>query len=624
VDVSPTEGVLPDQVARWVARLVQLAGLIDIVSVVMPASRVRIRLMSEILPVAGVRTAGAATAAVGLLLVVLGNGLRRRKRRAWYVATGLAGASVVLNLAKGLDIDGALVSVGLLALLIAARGAFRAAADPGSRWRALAAVAGFSAAGIGLGLAEIAARESWLVGNPPFSAWLSFAALGLVGVSGSLRFAHPETGDLVSLTTGLFGLLAVGSGLLLLLRPGAPRPVRTAADERQLRDLLARHGEQDSLGYFSLRRDKSLIWSPSGKAAVAYRVVRGVSLAAGDPIGDPEAWPGAIRAWLEEARQHAWVPAVLGCGETGARVYRRHGLDALELGDEAVVEVAQFTLDGRPMRAVRQAVGRVERAGYPCQIGYQRDLPEWCVAAATQAADRLRDGDVERGFSMALSRVGDPADSDCLLALAWDAGGQLRAMLQFVPWGDDGISLDLMRRDRTSDNGLIEYLVVSVLRQAPALGIRRVSLNFAVLRWVLENGQRLGAGPVLRGWRRLLIAASRFWQIETLYRANAKYRPCWRPRYLCYPTARDLPRIGLAALIAEAFIVPPRPRRRPRRPSTEKPLEELAAAPAAGDAGGRDNAGHGGDSEQDGGRGQRVAGVAVERAADRPHRPVAG
>ncbi|NEE50632.1 DUF2156 domain-containing protein, partial [Streptomyces sp. SID8455] len=92
------------------------------------------------------------------------------------------------------------------------------------------------------------------------------------------------------------------------------------------------------------------VWSPTGKAAVVYRVVGGVSLASGDPIGDPEAWPGAIEPWLAEAREHGWIPAVMGASEEAGTVYARHGMDALELGDEAIVETADFTLDGRAMR----------------------------------------------------------------------------------------------------------------------------------------------------------------------------------------------------------------------------------------------------------------------------------
>jgi len=451
------------------------------------------------------------------------------------------------------------VSAALLAVLIATRRQFSAIADPGSRWRAVRASAGFAAAGFVLGFVEIAIRENRLVGHPGVAQWAEEAALGLVGVSGPLRFARPLGAEAVSLSTGAFGLLACGAAAVLLLRPGSRRPERTGAEEKRLRDLLDRYGDADSLGYFALRRDKSLMWAPSGRAAVAYRVVNGVSLAAGEPVGDRSAWPEAIGAWLADCAAHGWTPGVLACGKAGGTAYRRSGLDVIELGDEAILDVETFCLQGRPMRAVRQAVNRMRRAGYACTVARQRDLPPDVLAEAARAVDELRDGPVERGFSMALSRFGDPADGNCLLVLCRDAAGRLRGLLRFVPWGSDGLSLDLMRGDRTADNGLTELMVVSAVEASRPFGVRRISLNFAVLRSVFARAEELGAGPVLRIWHRVLRLASRLWQIESLYRANAKYQPRWEPRYLCFPTARDLPRIAVAVLSAEAFL----PGRRP-------------------------------------------------------------
>lgn len=343
----------------------------------------------------------------------------------------------------------------------------------------------------------------------------------------------------------------------LVLRPAQPIARLGPDDEQRMRELLNRFGREDSLGYFALRRDKSVIWSTTGKACVTYRVVSGVMLASGDPLGDPEAWPGAITEFLAEAARHAWTAAVMGCSERAGTAWARAGLAVLEIGDEAVIEVAEFTLQGRAVRNVRQAVTRVERAGYQVRVSRVADLgPDELLAMKRQSA-AWRGAETERGFSMALGRLGDVQDPDCIVATAWK-DGRLRAFLHFVPWGDDGLSLDLMRRDRTADNGLNELLIARSLEAAPQLGCARVSLNFAVFRSALERGDRLGAGPVLRTWRAVLILASRWWQIESLYRFNAKFRPIWEPRFVCYPGARDLPRVGLAALEAEAFLVRPR------------------------------------------------------------------
>jgi lysyl-tRNA synthetase class 2 len=235
---------------------------------------------------------------------------------------------------------------------------------------------------------------------------------------------------------------------------------------------------------------------------------------------------------------------------------REAGLRALELGDEAVIEVADFTLDGRAMRNVRQMARRVERAGYVTDMRRVADMSPEEIADIRRQAAEWRGAEVERGFSMALGRFGDPDDGSCVAVTA-RKDGRLAAVLHFVPWGRDGLSLDLMRRDRDADAGLNELLIVTALRGAREMGVSRVSLNFAVFRSALERGGRLGAGPVMRAWRHLLLIASRWFQIESLYRFNAKFHPLWEPRFVCYPTARDLPRVALAALEAEAFIVWP-------------------------------------------------------------------
>ncbi|AGL16777.1 hypothetical protein L083_3267 [Actinoplanes sp. N902-109] len=539
---------------RAIARLVQLAGVIDVATAVLPPRHGRMVTVLEFVPAAGILSARTATTVAGLLLIYVGAGLRRGKHRAWQVATWLSAAAAVLHLVKGLDYGAAALSLLLLVMLLATRDRFGALADRRNRWRALAALLGFAGAGFVLGLLEIAVRGNRLIGTPGVVDWAKESALGLIGLDGPVHFRHTWGAEAVSYTTGAYGLLAVAVALVVLLRPGSRTPERTAADEIHLRHLLVRYGSADSLGYFALRTDKSLIWAPDRTAVIAYRVVNGVSLASGDPVGSPAGWPAAIAAWLADATAHGWTPAVLGCSRPGGRAYRRAGLDVVELGDEAVVDATTFTLDGRSMRGVRQAVNRIRRAGYTCGVTRQSDLDDERLRDVLHAADAFRDGHTERGFSMALSRLGDPSDGDCLLVLCHDPTGRLRGLLQFVPWGPDGLSLDLMRADRSADNGLIEFMVATALQSAAAAGVRRLSLNFAVLRSVFARAEELGAGPVLRLWHRLLKAASRLWQIESLYRANAKYCPDWQPRYLCFPVARDLPRIAVAALSAEAFL----------------------------------------------------------------------
>ncbi|WP_083473812.1 phosphatidylglycerol lysyltransferase domain-containing protein [Frankia sp. R43] len=578
---------------RWIPRVAALLtlaiGLLDMASAVTPGWRSRLDDLRALLPMAVSRQASAFTVVVGMLLVLLSAGLRRRKRRAWRATVVLLAVSVVLHVLKGLDYEEATGSAALLAALVVTRREFRAKGDPTTRWRAIGVGSFLAVVSIVVGLVLLRLRHDRIVGPHPLSAQLEQVVLGMVGIQGPLMFVSARFADLVFRILLTMGVLTIVSTGYLALRPPEPRPMLTEEDEARVRVLLARRGADDSLGYFVLRSDKSVVWSPSGKACVAYRVVSGVMLASGDPLGDREAWPGALTEFLREAADHAWVPAVIGCSEAGGLAWTRAGLSVLEIGDEAILDTATFSLEGRSMRNVRQAVARVERAGYTAVIQRVNELTPQDLALLRSQVARWRGSETERGFSMALGRIGDPADGDCVVVTAYSAGAppadqetpgtaapddaalppeeakpdetaepRPRAVLHFVPWGRDGLSLDVMTRDRSADNGVNEFLIVQAVRQAQQLGVRRISLNFAVFRSAIERGERLGAGPMIRWWRGLLIFLSRWFQIDSLYRFNAKFSPTWSPRYVCYPTTTDLPRIALAMLEAEAFLVWPR------------------------------------------------------------------
>lgn len=543
---------------RIVGTIVYAVAALNIASGLTHGFRGRAHWLGSFLPWGLGNLAAAGMVVFGVLLALLGHALKRRKHRAWRAAVPLTVAATILD-AVHARLGIATASAILLYLLLRHRDEFYAAGDPTTRWRALwTAVALFVGSTL-IGLGMLAWYEREVVGGWP-GVWLAMQQvwLGMVGVSGDLVFRQGRFEDFISDVLLGLGVVTVLVPIVLALRSPRPLPHLSDEDAAAIRTMLPQ--APDSLGYFNLRSDKSVLWSDTHKAAVAYRVVGGVMLASGDPIGDPEAWPGAMTNFLLEADRHAWVPAALGCSERAGRAWQRlTDFAAVELGDEAVVDTEAFSLSGRAMRNVRQMVTRVRRAGYETRIVRVRDMSATARDELLHDAEAWRGSETERGFSMALGRVADPRDPDALVVLAVHEG-VVRGFLQFVPWGSDGISLDLMRRDREAEAGVNELLIVSVLEAAQGLGIRRVSLNFAAFRSVFERAERLGAGPITRGMRRLLGLGSRWFQLESLYRFNSKFQPRWIGRFLVYP-AGTLPRVALAALRAEAFVSWPSPPR---------------------------------------------------------------
>ncbi|MFF4037547.1 bifunctional lysylphosphatidylglycerol synthetase/lysine--tRNA ligase LysX [Streptomyces sp. NPDC001816] len=590
-------GWVPEAFATLFAALGLLCALLAIFAPLRRLLRPLVRALDLLLvPI-------SANLAYAVFLFLLAAATGARKKVAWWLVVvylGLVVAGDILGVALGQYTESvpSLVLCGLLLLLlVTARKEFYAASRRGAVWRAL----GVLLAGLAVAILAGWGLVALFPGTLPQSQHLAWAADRVCGglVSNSAFDGRPPRR--VTFLLGLFGALALLNAAATLFRSQRLEAALHGDEEARIRALLGAYGERDSLGYFATRRDKAVVFSSSGKAAVTYRVEAGVCLASGDPVGDPEAWPHAIEAWLDMARRHAWAPAVMGASEDGARAYARAGLGALQLGDEAILHVPGFDLAGRDMRVTRQAVHRVRRTGATCRIRRHATLTDHEMEEIVDKADAWRDTETERGFSMALDRLGDPADGDCLLVEALSDDGRLLALLSFVPWGRDGVSLDLMRRDRAAPNGVMEFMVAELCAAAQKIGVHRISLNFAVFRSVFEEGARIGAGPVLRLWRRMLLFFSRWWQLEALYRSNAKFQPEWYPRFICYGETASLARIGLASGIAEGFVSVPSLRKlwgkghpKPgQRPATTEGLPSLTvlglegggeAGPAAPDA----------------------------------------
>ena len=502
------------------------------------------------------------------VLALLAAALAARKRIAWWILVLYMVAAVGWNIvdiaARGetwMRETGEMIGLGFhvaaIVFLLLARKQFWAKVRRGALLKAAATLVISMSVGTLIGWALLELFPGSLAREDRFLYALNRVS-AFAGASSDSFSGHPHV--FVNALLGLFGALALMVAAIVLFRSQRAENALTGEDESAIRGLLELWGKNDSLGYFATRRDKAVVFAPNGRAAITYRVEVGVCLASGDPVGDPKAWPQAIEEWLALCQTYGWAPGVMGASSTAAQAFRESGLNALQLGDEAILYPDAFRLSGPDMRAVRQAVTRARRAGATVRIRRHRDIDSEEMARVIARAEAWRDTQSERGFSMALGRLGDPADGDCLLVEAvQNAAGkdEVVAMLSLVPWGNNGASLDLMRRSPRSPNGTIELMVSELCMQCEGIGVTRISLNFAMFRSAFEQGAQLGAGPVARLWRGLLVFFSRWWQLETLYRSNMKYQPEWVPRYACYEDARLVPRVGIASVIAEGFLVLP-------------------------------------------------------------------
>jgi lysyl-tRNA synthetase class 2 len=497
-------------------------------------------------PLAAMRLSHALAIPAASTLLVTGVYLGRRRRRALYLAIALLVALAVLNILKGLDVEEAIADLVAAGLLWLGRGSFYVEHDSLTTRGTMPKIAALI-----VGTAAIAATSVWIAAGQHATvdavAWTS--ADLLLWQHAPLTF-HDEFGQLGPALGVLSGaaLLACAS---IAFRPLAgPRGLPDAIARAAAARLVRAHGT-DTLAYFKLRRDKHYLFSSDRRSFLGYRIVNGVLLVSGDPVGPLETIPGLLRELGDFAERRGLTLAALGVSAHLRPLFAQLGLRSLYIGDEAVVHTADFSLEGRAIRKVRQSVSRLERSGYSVEVYALSALDQATLQQLEAVSDDWRGNTAERGFSMALDELRHDEHGDTTIVIARDETGRPRGFLQFVPsFGRAAASLALMRRERATPNGLMEFLIVRSIEALRERGVEEISLNFAAFARLIEKPRNAAE----RSARKFISAADRYFQIESLYRFNAKFFPQWQPRYFLYDGVRRFPRAALAALRAEGQL----------------------------------------------------------------------
>jgi lysyl-tRNA synthetase class 2 len=502
----------------WLPRLAALAagflGLVNIASALTPNIRWRGHLLLQYEPVEWMRLFHALALPAGAALLLVAPYLLKRRRRAWQAALVLMLVLGVFDLLKGLDFEETLLTWASAAILV--RGG-----------------------------------RSFPVRHDPITVRSAIWRVPLIGLAGTLTVALAAPG---SLGVHVIAILTLLAAAYATFRPlAAPRALPGPGARQAAAALVQAHGT-DTLSFFKLRTDKHYFFSDDRRAFVGYRIENGVLLLSGDPVGPPGTFPELLRQLRAFADIRGLRLGAVGASERLRPLYEQLGLRTIYLGDEAVIELERFSIEGRAIRKVRQSVSRLRKAGYRAELHELPSLEPGAIAEIEDVIERGREGAPERGFSMAMDSFRGDHEHETMVVVARDEKDRIRGVLHFVPcYGRATVSLSFMRRDPQTPNGLTEFLVVQAVELLRSRGLTEMSLNFAAFaRYMHSPETRLE-----RALGRVAALANPFFQIESLYRFNAKFFPRWEPRYLVYEGAFGLPRAGIAALWAEGQLWKP-------------------------------------------------------------------
>lgn len=534
------QGVVPAA-----AVLTALMGLVDVLSALTPSAHSRLLVLEKYSPLQVTHGGHLTSALSGFALLLLAAGLGRRKRVARFLTILVLAGSIVVHLLKGLDYEEASLATILMLALLAARANFHARSDPPSVRQAfltlLVAIAFTLAYGVaGFYLLDRHFRVSFGLGAAIRQTIVMFTQYynpGLEPITGFGRYFADSIYTVAVVTTGY--------AMLLLIRPVLARGHASASERALARVIVQQHG-RSSLGRLVLMDDKLYDFSPGG-SLIGYVVKGRAALALGDPIGPRSDLANAIHAFKSKCARNDWYPVFYQVFPDNLTHYRRAGLSALQIGQEAIVELANFSLEGGKRRNIRASVNKMRRLGYSAAV-LEPPHPAALLHQLNEVSDEWLS---DRGGSEMRFSVGwfdTDYLNDCPILVVRSPDGRIEAFANIVLEArPDEITADLMRHRAAAESGQMDFLFVSLFDWAKAQGYARFNFGLSGLSGI---GQRPGDPAIERALHFAFEHLNQFYNFKGLHAYKSKYDPLWEPRFLIYPSVGSLPAVGAALIRA--------------------------------------------------------------------------
>ncbi len=533
----------------WIAALLTATvGVINLLSAATPGLSARVEWLQQIFPFEVRAGAHIFAAMTGFLLLALATNLLRRKRVAWLLTVGLLLVSITSHLIKGLDWEEGLLSGLLLIQLLLMRDTFTARSDRPSiaqGVRVLIGAALFTLAYGTIGFLLMDRHYSVQFDLPGAIAQTLaiFFTLDNAGLDATTRF-----GQFFAYSIYVIGAATFMTAFVMLFRPVLMKTVATSAERENARAIVQTYGHT-SLANFTLLSDKQYYFSPSGESVVAYVPKGRGAIALGDPIGPIADRRQSIQGFQRFCKRNDWYPSFYQTLPDDLPLYRELGFKVVQIGQEAIVDLKSFTLEGKAGKNLRTAMNKFTKAGYQVTF-HQPPIADELLEKLEGISDewlKIMQGS-EKQFSVGW--FDKEYLQGCEIATVINREGEVTAFANFVPeYQKNDATIDLMRRRQDAEHGTMDFLFISLFQRCQAQGYDGFNLGLSALSGI---GKAPKSPRLEQALRYLYEHLNRFYNFQGLHAYKDKFRPRWEPRYLVYPSLAALPEVIVALIRADS------------------------------------------------------------------------
>lgn len=502
-----------------------VAGAALLFSGSLPSDAARLHYLEEFIPDSLMQLSHLLGSIFGLMLLIVARGLYRRLEGAFWVALLVLLLGMLASLVKGFDYEEATVMLLAAGVLWSGRHQFNRRAS----------------------LLDEPFTSGWLLSVLMIcggAIWLGFFAQRHVDYSNDLwwNFAinHDAPRMLRASLAVVIGLMVFALARLLRASPGASLPA-TVDDIERAAAILPFSSQAEAC--VAMTGDKRFLFHPDNDAFIMYQLSGRSVVAMGDPVGNAAHFQALVWQYRELCDQLDKRCVFYQVSQPHLPLYIDLGLTLSKLGEEAIVPLASFTLEGKKQAEFRQARNRGLRDGARFSVVPASQVEPLLAELRQVSDDWLQKKHVrEKGFSIGSFDEAYLQRFD-LAVVRFE--GRIVAFANLWESGDKSqLSIDLMRHTEDAPRIIMDYLFTELMLWGKEQGYRQFSLGMAPLSG-LENH------PLATLWTKtgnlVFRFGDEFYNFDGLRRYKSKYHPQWHSKYLAAPGGISLPRVLLDA-----------------------------------------------------------------------------
>ena len=518
------------------AILLALLGVVNIISVLTPPLIGRLRLLENFLPTSAIHLSYFATLISGILLLICATFLIRGLRNAWWIALGLSIISLLSNLTKAIDYEEALLACLSIMVLIATRKSYILKGDRRvwsfSIQTSLAifmsvliyGIIGFYFLdkrdfGIDFSLSQsiLSTLKSFLLLDPDPEPLTRFAKL----------FVH---------SINFLGVVSIGLMVYAFVRPYIFKVESQEEEQHRAKAMLDKYGRTAD-DYFKSYFDKAFYFGHQVEGFIAYKLSSGFAIVLGEPVcaDNPEKMEILINEFEKFCLDNGIKSAYYKIDGKWLDLFYSIGKKSLPIGQEAVVEVEGFSLEGKEKKSLRNALNALEKKGYFTKV-YSPPIKDGTLQKLKLVSDEwIRTlNRKEIIFSSGIFDWKELKEQEIICIENHDE--KIVAFLNVMPdYALDEGTYDLIRKTADAPTGVMDALIVKLIINLKEKGIKKLNMGMASMSGI-SKPKDVPEWVIKFAYERL----RQFKHYHGIYEFKDKFNPSWTVKYLIYENHYDL------------------------------------------------------------------------------------